>query len=118
MKKQTKTTVKRLLDKEVSRIVRARGECAWCHSKVYEKFQAAHIFSRSNMAVRFDMDNLLCLCAGCHFKAHKNPILFTEFVAEYLGDAKYEALITRAAAIKKWTLEEMQSYLAMLRRVK
>lgn len=59
------------------------------------------------MATRWDMDNLLCMCAGCHFWSHKNPTLFTEFVMEYLGKERYENLKQRAKSIRKWTLEEM-----------
>lgn len=118
MRKPTKSSLKRKLDKEVSRIVRARGNCAKCGETEFEKLQAAHIFSRSNHAVRFDLDNVVCLCSRCHWWGHKNPVLFGEFVIEYLGELKYEALKQRALAIKKWSVPDYQSYLEMLQRTK
>jgi hypothetical protein len=116
MRKVTKTSLKRKLDKEASRIVRARGGCAKCGKVAYEHLQTAHIFSRSNLAVRWDLLNLLCLCDGCHFWAHKNPVLFTEFVVDYLGH-NYVPLKQRALAIRKWTIEEMQELLNQLQAV-
>jgi hypothetical protein len=55
------------------------------------------------------------MCHSHHFYAHANPVLFTEFIKEYLGDLKYEALKSRATAIKQWKLDEMESYLQMLK---
>lgn len=107
MKKQTKSSLTRKLDKECSRIVRQRP-CDKCGLIDYEKRQCAHIFSRTYRSVRWFMDNLLCLCAGCHFWAHRNPILFTEWVKTYLGEEKYQNLKIMATAIKKWTLGEME----------
>jgi hypothetical protein len=117
MKKQTKKSMTVKLDKECSRVVRSQGRCAWCGNTDYSKLQCCHIFSRTYRAVRWDLLNLLCLCAGCHFRGHKNPVLFTEFVKEYLGEFKYEELKIRATAIKKWTLGEMVDYYDKLKDI-
>lgn len=116
MRKPTRSSLKNKLDKEISRIVRSRGSCAWCDKDDYKKLQAAHIFSRNNLAVRHDLLNIVCLCAGCHFKAHQNPILFTEFIREYLGEVKYENLKMRATRKKNWELWEMENYLEALKK--
>ena len=116
--KPTKSSLKRKLDKEVSRIVRSRGECSKCRNNKYEKLQAAHIFSRSMLSVRWDLLNVICLCAGCHFWAHREPILFTEFVREFLGENKYTELKHRAKSIKKWTLDELTELLKTLEGVR
>ena len=105
----TKTTIKRKLDKLFSEYIRSRGYCVKCRKTNY--LQNAHIFSRSNLSVRWDLDNMLCLCPDCHINfAHKNPILFTEFVREYLGAERYEQLKVRARAIKQWKLDEMVEF--------
>ena len=107
MKNPSKKTLRNKLDKIVSEIVRARGYCVRCTRT--EHLQAAHIFSRSNMATRFYLNNILCLCPDCHINfAHKNPILFTEWVKKFLGDEKYEELKVRAASIRKWELWELE----------
>lgn len=107
-RKVTKKSLKRKLDQLCSQIVRARGICAKCGKTDYEHLQTAHIFSRSNLAVRWDMMNLLCLCDSCHFWSHKNPVLFGEFVKEYLAH-NYIPLICKANSIKKWNVEELES---------
>ena len=83
------------LDKLVSQIVRKRGRCEMCSRT--DTLQAAHIFSRRNFNVRFDLENLLCLCYRCHFHiAHKEPVRFVSFVKEKLGEVKFKQLQIRA----------------------
>ena len=112
--KPTKKSLTNKLDKECSRIIRARGACQRCGKSKYELLQCCHIFSRANRAVRWDLENLLCLCAGCHFWAHQNPTLFAEFVKTQVN---HVLLLTRATSIKKWSLPEMQGLLESLRGV-
>lgn len=106
MKKPSKSYLTRKLDKIVSEIVRARGYCVRCENR--KTLQAAHIFSRSNRAVRWRLGNVLCLCAKCHFWSHLNPVLFTEWVRKWLGATQYNILKNNATQIKKWTIEEME----------
>jgi hypothetical protein len=115
LKKPSKKLLTRKLDHICSEIVRSRGKCAKCSKTDYAHLQTAHIFSRKYRSIRWDIElNLLCLCDSCHFWAHANPILFTEFVREYLGEVRYVMLKVRAQSIKKWTIEEMQELLETL----
>ncbi len=91
----SKSTISNKLDKICSEIVRFRGYCEWCN-KADHTLQCAHIYSRTYKSVRWDLKNLLCLCASCHFFGHKNPTLFSEFVIKYLGSVEYEYLKQRA----------------------
>jgi len=60
------------LDKFVSNLVRSYGKCERCGKR--ENLQCAHIYSRSNKWLRWDLENLMCLCGGCHmFWWHKEP---------------------------------------------
>lgn len=43
------------------------------------KLQWCHIFSRQYHSVRWDPDNSLALCSGCHLWQHHNPTLSTEW---------------------------------------
>ena len=114
--KRSKRTLTRLLDKEVSRVVRLRGSCARCNKCTM--LQCAHIFSRRNMAVRFDLLNCIPLCYPCHmYWAHKEPIRFNDFVKEWLGEHKFNELKARANSVKKWTLDEMDDLLKTLKGV-
>ena len=111
-RKPKKRSLKCKLDKVVSQIVRTRGKCERCG--VVNQLQCCHIFSRTYMSVRFFLTNLLCLCAGCHFWAHKNPILFAEFVKKYFGKYKYTQLKLKARMIKKWSISELEVLLETL----
>lgn len=115
MAKPTKSSLTRKLDQECSRIIRSFGKCAMCGCADYEKLQCAHIYSRTYRSVRWDLDNLLPLCASCHFYSHKNPLIFAEFVKTHLGDIKYQSLKLRAITLKKWALSDMLDYLNSLK---
>lgn len=107
MKSVSRKTIRNKLDKIVSEVVRSRGYCVWCGNKRYELLQCAHIYSRANLAVRWDLTNCLCLCAACHFRGHQKPLEFSEFVREHLGDFKYTELRHRANSLKAWAVYEL-----------
>ena len=73
---------------------------------------AHHIFGRSNYSVRWDVENGVCLTAGNHtlttHSAHKAPIEFIEFMKKRRGVKWYNDLRTKANAIKKWAVPELQ----------
>lgn len=108
MRQSTKTTMTRKLDKLCSEIVRSRGKCEWC-GRNDGTLQPAHIFSRSMKSIRWDIqNNILCLCFNCHYNlAHKQPLLFAEFVKNKFGDTRYDDLKFRAKQPYKMSLEEM-----------
>jgi hypothetical protein len=113
MKKITRKGLIKKLDKKFGEIVRSRGYCLKCNKGAEQvTLHCAHIFSRRNVSVRWDFDNAVSLCYSCHYWwAHPNPILFTDFIKDYLGEMKYESLKIRANTIKKFTMEELQSLL-------
>jgi len=104
-RKNKRRKIKDELDKLFSIIIRNKGKCERCGE--ISPLNTAHIFSRRNLATRWDKNNALCLCVGCHFWAHQNPILFTEFIKEKIGDKKYEELKEKSIKIKKWTIGEL-----------
>jgi len=62
--KNTKKTLSNKLDKLFSEKVRSKGACEHCGKT--EHLQCAHIYSRKHKWLRWDLENALCLCAGCH----------------------------------------------------
>lgn len=75
--------------------VRARDNftCRWCgvSRDAGKQIQCAHIISRSIAATRTDERNAIALCASCHWKQSKNPLVWArwledEFGREYLDD--------------------------------
>mgnify|MGYP003457169196 CR=1 FL=1 len=122
MRKPTKTSVTNKLDRECSRIVRSIGFCQWgatknCTKGDYELLQCAHIFSRTYKSVRWDLKNMICLCASCHFYGHNNPTRFTEFVKRYLGEVEYQMLDQRANPTSHWKMYQMQELLKTLNNI-
>jgi len=98
MKLDRKQWIKKL-DKLASEVVKKRDKaCLRCFKET--DLQCAHIISRSHFNTRWDMDNLLTLCRGCHYTfAHKEPLEFAEFVKEKLGDKKYQHLRMRGQMV-------------------
>ena len=81
----------------------ADNKCEYCGKTTH--LNSHHIFSRSNKAVRHDVDNGICLCSGHHvlnsdFSAHKAPAEFIEWVKEYRGLEWYERLRAKARKVK------------------
>ena len=105
-KKSSRKKTKKQLDKLFSIIIRSEGKCERCGKA--SPLNTAHIFSRRNLAIRWDKDNVFCFCVGCHFWAHQNPVLFTEFVKKKFGIKKYEGLKRKSEQIKKWTIPELE----------
>jgi len=116
MRKPTRTSLKRRLDKKVSELVRARGKCEFCGKK--ENLQCCHIFSRKYLNTRWDLDNLLCLCAGCHFQAHAEPLNFAAKTHCVLLSDKYNLLKESHNLIYKPTLSDLETKLKVLSELK
>ena len=114
--KKAKTTRRKLrdqLDKLWAEIVKQRAgyKCEYCRKTTY--LNTHHIFSRSNLSVRWDLDNGICLCSGHHTlsndSAHKSPVEFVEWIKEMWGIEWYERLRKKANTIKKWTIPELET---------
>ena len=78
-----------------------------------------HIYSRSKRSVRWDTQNGICLCAGCHtlsssFSAHKTPFEFRDWFLEYEGEDNYNTLRLKANTHKHWTKHEKEELLKEL----
>ena len=82
------------LDELWSRAVRKRGYCELCLKQPPEVvLHAHHIYSRRHYQTRWDVDNGVCLCTGCHlYKAHKDIQEFSDWVVAHYGSTKIEIL--------------------------
>lgn len=85
---------KKKADDMASRIVRSRGHCLNCQSS--RDLQCCHIVSRRYAHTRCDLDNLLCLCAACHFRFTNWPLEFADFVEHHVGLEAYGELVVRS----------------------
>ena len=104
-------TIEKKLDKKWSEKIRKRDpKCRKC--KKNKSRHAAHIFSRRNKATRWDLDNGLGMCGGCHiFWGHHCPVEFTEWVKKEIGVKKFNQLKKKSETIKIWQETELNTIL-------
>lgn len=61
------------------------------------RIEWAHFYSRSNKAIRWDMDNSCMLCFNCHYEfGHKHPKEFAEFWKDLIGEKNFDSLTLRS----------------------
>ena len=89
--------VEKKADKEWSLAVRTRDKftCQRCgyHHPRGKSLNGAHIISRDNSKLRWNVNNGICLCISCHrWWAHTHPVEFTYWVAKKIGWDKLENL--------------------------
>lgn len=93
------------MDNQWSRIVKIRGgnKCEYCGKT--EGLNSHHLFSRTNMNTRWDVENGICVCVSHHiwgnFSAHKSPIEFIEWLKTKRSEEWYTDLRKRASEIYK-----------------
>jgi len=103
-KKPSRKTVKNKLDKLFSANIRAKGFCEKCGKTT--TLQCSHIYSRSYLRLRWVEENATCLCAGCHFWWHKNPIEAIEWVKDFKDIEKLKEMKQKITPVKTWEMIE------------
>ena len=102
-----------LLDTLASNIVRRRDgyKCVICGGE--EKPQCGHVFVRGKWGIRWDLDNLNCICGTCNYKdtlpAYSH--VYKDWYRWKFGEDKYIRLRARAEAQtqgKDWTVSELR----------
>lgn len=96
------TAAKAKATKLHSLLVRTRDgfRCRWCgvHRDDGKQIQCAHIISRSISATRTDERNAVALCASCHWKQSKNPLVWARWLEDELGRAHLDDLLERGVS--------------------
>jgi len=123
-KKSNRKILRKQLDKIWAEVVKKRANniCEYKTCKKTTYLNTHHIFSRSNLSVRWSLGNGVCLCSGHHTltneSAHKSPIEFIEWLKKERGDQWYNKLRLKANQVKKWTDVELELLLETLKEVK
>ncbi len=85
-KKINKSLLKKKIDILFSKKIRSLGYCQ-ADGKVGTRcggvLQWAHIITRSNLRLRWQEENSLCLCYSHHNYFHREPLEFVEFLYHY-----------------------------------
>lgn len=106
--KPKRSTLVNKLDKLVGERVKAIGKCERCgRGKNEVQLQTAHIYSRRYKHLRWELENLLCLCSGCHFWWHQNPAEAIIWAMDIRDLNKLKLLRQNVTPIKDWQLVEL-----------
>lgn len=83
-------------------------ECRRCHSEVQLNsrgdpvtHQASHFQGRASEATRFDLENVDCLCAGCHARLTAYPSEHVAWQLKTKGKKVVDAIVLRSNGYKK-----------------
>lgn len=96
----TRRTQRNKADRLFSVYIRHRDRvCQKCGQS--EHLQCAHIFSRRYFGTRWDAENALALCVGCHKYFTHAPIEWEDWILARIGEEKYRELRARAQAVTK-----------------
>lgn len=112
------------LDKLASEYVRRRaiaevGGCQRCLTPKYDiqkedgsifpawkQLECSHFIGRSNRAVRYDTDNLVGICAGCHLYLTSHPLEHVEWFKSRLGEQAFDMLNSRMRTPSRYVDKE------------
>jgi len=90
-------------DTTFSKYIRLRDDytCQRCHRKS-ESVACSHFFGRTGESTRYDPDNCVTLCYGCHqYFDETNREAYRDFKLKQLGEKGFNALKLRANLYKK-----------------
>lgn len=102
------------LDTLASQLVKKRDKytCVRCHKQYEEgarQLTCSHFWSRRNMGTRWDLDNLDCLCIGCHLHQweHEKQGDYRDYMLKKLGEEKYTLLEVKARTVTKYNATDL-----------
>lgn len=105
------------LDKMFSEIVRRKGFCERCGKTDKSKLQCAHLYSRRHKNIRWDLENALCLCSGCHiFWFHLEPAMAIRWAMELKDFIYLDKKVSETKPMKMNDLFQIEEKLKGLAR--
>ena len=119
MKKPSRKTLIRKLDKLWSELVKLRAgyrcqRCGGTHS-----LQSHHICGRRKYSVRWILLNGICLCSACHILVQENYLEASELVAKILTLPDYHFLKEQARKIARYSNADLEEiYLELSKLIK
>ena len=98
-------------DRVVSDLVReAAGRCQLC-GRTDVRLENMHIYGRRHAKTRYDLDNMLSGCHSCHRDMTENPVIFSNWLTENLGNGFMQILAEKKNTIQRWkTWEKDEMY--------
>ena len=109
------------LDNLRSKIIakRANYVCEYCGSD-YD-CSPHHIFSRRHKSTRWNLQDMIYLCAKHHtggsYSAHQSKEFTTIWIKDYIGETLYYELERKSNQIRKWTKQEKRELVKKLKEI-
>ena len=106
------------LDILFARYIKARDKVCQRCGCYSNSLQTAHFHGRAKKSVRWDEDNAVALCFGCHMYLTAHPLEHTEWFRNHLGE-RFDMLNSRMRtparyldkqAIELYLREELKKY--------
>lgn len=115
---------RRTTDIEFSKIIRERDgwKCSRCGKPMEDQkelLDCSHYWGRKNECARFDPQNCIALCRGCHQYVETregHELWYKPYMLEWLGEDAYHALMIRAQQVCKRDDKATKIYLKELRK--
>jgi 5-methylcytosine-specific restriction endonuclease McrA len=116
--KTPRQKIKNKLDKLFTQMVMFRDSrtCQWCN-KTQGQMQTSHVVGRTNLHLRWNLNNACCLCAYCHLrKWHAHPLEGVEwFIGKYPD--RYNYLQVENKKQVKYSTKDLEEVYAGLKQV-
>jgi hypothetical protein len=109
------------LDKLFSELVRERANwtCEACGKQYKQEdrmgLHCSHFFSRRYTATRWHPDNAASHCFGCHQRLGGNPIEFSQWIQEHIGQQAVDELARLRNMLPRWRDPQYRDLLDHLR---
>lgn len=96
-------------DTAFSNYIRARDKwtcqrCSTVYAPPTSALHCSHFYSRGKWSTRYDPDNCIALCYGCHRYLDKHIGEYEDYKYQQLGQARFDGLTVRA-----WNKSQMGS---------
>lgn len=112
MKRRALKKWKLELDQLCRTVTFARDGHACCRCGVRDPLHWCHVNTRAVLSLRWNLDNVLALCAGCHLWNHHHPTAFSEWWTEKYPERAQRLALWRPGGrvepelIRLWLLQQ------------
>jgi hypothetical protein len=84
------------------RAIERVGGCERCLTPhKWQDLQCSHFFGRTDKSTRWDEENCIGACGGCHMYLEHHPHYHDEWFKQHLGEQAFELLLSRNRVMGK-----------------
>lgn len=116
--KTPRQKLKDKIDKIHSKLIRKlETKCVTCNSE--ENLQCGHLFTRTAMSTRWDIEedgNSHAQCSGCNLRHEYDSYPYNNWYITKFGKDKWDELYARHKSTKKYSIVEMEELYKTLKQ--